>query len=138
LSANTQRILRNTLPGNAIWQSFRPDIEFYTADKALETLAEIYETEDDAPGSKAAGELPEAIEQMLDNPLAMEALGGMLFYLRCLNLDKDLVTQRNFNVYDPIREGRNLVLDGQTLGHMEVSKRSFEHHDAQDKLTDRS
>ena len=70
---------------------------------------------------KAAGELPEAIEQMLDNPLAMEALGGMLFYLKCLNLDKDLVTQRNFNVYDPIREGKNLVLDGQTLGHMEVS-----------------
>jgi DNA mismatch repair protein MSH6 len=52
----------------------------------------------------------------------MEAVGGMLFYLKCLNLDKDLVSQRNFNVYDPIREGRSLVLDGQTLSHMEVRR----------------
>lgn len=50
----------------------------------------------------------------------MEALGGMLFYLETLNLDKDLVSQKNFNVYDPIREGKNMILDGQTLGHMEV------------------
>lgn len=82
-------------------------------------LAKIFETEDDEPGSKP--ELPEAIEKMLENPLAMEALGGMLFYLNRLNLDKDLVTQKNFNIYDPIREGKNLALDGQTLGHMEVS-----------------
>ena len=57
---------------------------------------------------------------MLDKPLALEALGGMLFYLKALNLDKDLVSQKNFNIYDPIKEGRSLVLDGQTLGHMEV------------------
>lgn len=50
----------------------------------------------------------------------MEALGGMLFYLDTLNLGKDLVSQKNFNIYDPIKEGRSLVLDGQTLGHMEV------------------
>jgi DNA mismatch repair protein MSH6 len=37
-----------------------------------------------------------------------------------LNLDKDLITQKNFNVYDPIRQGQSLVLDGQTLGHIEV------------------
>lgn len=82
-------------------------------------LSELFETEDDEPGSKAP--LPSAIEQMLDNPLAMEALGGMMFYLKTLNLDKDLITQRNFNVYDPMRAGKCLMLDGQTLGHMEVS-----------------
>jgi DNA mismatch repair protein MSH6 len=64
--------------------------------------------------------LPEAIESMLDTPIAVEALGGMLFYLTTLNLDKDLVSQKNFNIYDPIKEGKNLVLDGVTLGHMEV------------------
>jgi DNA mismatch repair protein MSH6 len=61
---------------------------------------------------------------MLDQPLAMEALGGMLFYLESLHLDKDLISQKNFNIYDPLREGKNLVLDGQTLGHMEVSSRA--------------
>jgi hypothetical protein len=81
-------------------------------------LSTLFETEEDEPGTKAP--LPAAIEKMLDNPLAMEALGGMMFYLKTLNLDKDLITQRNFNIYDPIREGKSLVLDGQTLGHMEV------------------
>lgn len=52
----------------------------------------------------------------------MEALGGMLFYLKSLNLDKDLVSQKNFNIYDPIKEGKNLVLEGVTLNHMEVSR----------------
>jgi DNA mismatch repair protein MSH6 len=61
---------------------------------------------------------------MLGQPLAVEALGGMLFYLGTLNLDKDLFSQKNFNIYDPIREGKSLVLDGLTLGHMEVSYRS--------------
>lgn len=59
---------------------------------------------------------------MLETPLAMEALGGMLFYLKSLNLDKDLVSQKNFNIYDPIKEGKNLVLEGVTLNHMEVSR----------------
>jgi len=41
-------------------------------------------------------------------------------YLQTLNLRQDLLTQRNFNIYDPIREGNRLILDGLTLGHMEV------------------
>ncbi|KAJ9114202.1 hypothetical protein QFC20_001718 [Naganishia adeliensis] len=32
----------------------------------------------------------------------------------------DLMSQRSFNVYDPIRKGENLVLDGQTLSHLEI------------------
>ena len=101
-----------------MWQSFRDGKEFYTADDSLRYLGDLFETEGDPAGVKP--ELPEAIAAMLDKPLAMEALGGMLFYLKTLNLDKDLVSQKNFNIYDPIKEGRNLVLDGQTLGHMEV------------------
>lgn len=119
LSVSTTRSLRNILPSSTLWQSFRPVEEFYSADQTLIELSTLFETEEDEPGTKAP--LPPAIEKMLDNPLAMEALGGMMFYLKTLNLDKDLITQRNFNIYDPIREGKSLVLDGQTLGHMEVS-----------------
>jgi hypothetical protein len=68
----------------------------------------------------------------------MEALGGMLFYLESLHLDKDLVSQKNFNVYDPIKEGKNLVLDGQTLGHMEVSLRIYTLRCAMDLILFRS
>jgi len=41
-------------------------------------------------------------------------------YLRQLNIDKDLLTMRNFGVYDPMKRGTNVVLDGQTLAHVEV------------------
>lgn len=78
----------------------------------------MYETEDDEPGTKPI--LPTEIMELADQATAMEALGGMLFYLKSLRLDKDIFTQRNFNVYDPIREGNSLILDGLTLGHMEV------------------
>lgn len=37
-----------------------------------------------------------------------------------LNIDKDLLTTKNFNIYDPMKRGRNLILDGQTLNHVEV------------------
>ena len=112
----TQRLLRTILPVNTLWQSFRDGREFYSAKETLDRLPDFFETE----GEDGAVVLPEAIVSMVDTPIAIEALGGMLYYLKSLNLDKDLVSQRNFNVYDPIREGRSLVLDGVTLGHMEV------------------
>lgn len=43
-------------------------------------------------------------------------------YLKQLNLDQELLSQRNFDVYDPVRPGQNLVLDGQTLAHIEVGQ----------------
>jgi len=41
-------------------------------------------------------------------------------YLRTLNIDKALLSAKNFNIYDPMRKGQGLVLDGQTLAHIEV------------------
>ena len=101
-----------------MWQSFKEGTEFCPASRTIDELAKLFKTESDIESLKP--ELPDGISDMLDRPLAMEALGGMLFYLRSLNLDKDLVTQKNFNIYDPIRQGKSLILDGQTLGHMEV------------------
>ena len=42
-------------------------------------------------------------------------------YLHTLNIDKDILSMKNFNVYDPMKRGQGLVLDGQTLAHIEVS-----------------
>lgn len=119
LSADTQRLLRRILPSNALWQSFRDGTDFYSADQTIRELSNYFETVDDN-GSNAKLLLPPSVESMLESTIAMEALGGMLFYLKTLNLDKDLVSQKNFNIYDPIKEGKSLVLDGVTLGHMEV------------------
>ncbi|GMK58904.1 hypothetical protein CspeluHIS016_0603460 [Cutaneotrichosporon spelunceum] len=115
LSVPTTRLLRNILPSSTLWQSFKLDKEFMSRDDTVEALHEIFSS-DDCPEP----ELPEAITTMMDQPLPMEALGGMIFYLRSLNLDKDLISQKNFNIYDPIKNGKSLVLDGQTLAHMEV------------------
>jgi hypothetical protein len=41
-------------------------------------------------------------------------------YLRQLNIDKDILSMKNFNIYDPMKRGQGLVLDGQTLAHIEV------------------
>jgi DNA mismatch repair protein MSH6 len=41
-------------------------------------------------------------------------------YLRTLNIDRDIISMRNFNIYDPMSKGEGLVLDGQTLAHIEV------------------
>lgn len=119
LSVATQRLLRNILPSNTAWQSFRDVTEFYTAQDTVRHLGDLFDTDSDLAGSSKS-KLPQAVADMLDKPLAMEALGGMVFYLKTLNLDKDLVSQKNFNIYDPIKAGRNLVLDGQTLRHLEV------------------
>lgn len=41
-------------------------------------------------------------------------------YLRTLNIDKEIFSMKNFNVYDPMKQGEGLILDGQTLAHIEV------------------
>ncbi len=115
LSVPTTRLLRNILPSSTLWQSFKLGKEFMSKEDTVDALHEIFASEDSTDA-----ELPEAIAGMMDQPLAMEALGGMIFYLRSLNLDKDLISQKNFNIYDPIKNGKSLVLDGQTLAHREV------------------
>jgi hypothetical protein len=44
----------------------------------------------------------------------------MTRYLRQLNIDKDILSMKNFNIYDPMKKGQGLVLDGQSLAHIEV------------------
>lgn len=71
--------------------------------------------------------VPASIRDMAGCRPAIEALGAMAWYLRQLNIDKDLLTMKNFNIYDPMKRGRNLVLDGQTLSHIEVKGRNSLH-----------
>lgn len=112
---------------NANWVSLKPGTEFYDETKTRSELAAFFgngsdDTEMAEEEDLAKLGIPGAISSMLDKPLAIEALGGMMFYLRSLNMANDLLSQRSFNVYDPIRKGENLVLDGQTLSHLEVSR----------------
>ncbi|KAF9348583.1 DNA mismatch repair protein msh6 [Mortierella sp. NVP85] len=120
LSARSTRILKNSLGANAIWNGLQPEREFWNA---LDTLDELRIREyfgKDVPGTVAWECWPEAVQRMKDNNAVMSALGGLTWYLRSLKLDTELMSFKNFHIYDPVRQASTLILDGQTLTNLEV------------------
>ncbi|CAI2182652.1 11047_t:CDS:10 [Funneliformis geosporum] len=69
---------------------------------------------------------PEAIKAAKNRPLMLSALGGLIWYLRSLKLDEELVSLRNFKLYDPIRHSSSLILDGQTLANLEIFENNLD------------
>ncbi|KAG1898499.1 muts domain V-domain-containing protein [Suillus fuscotomentosus] len=125
LSVQTTRLLKSILPGSCLWTSLR-DVEGFTYPQTINKLNSMFSEantggedtiDEDAELSSA---VPQSIRDMASYRAAMEALGALMWYLRQLNIDKDLLTMRNFDVYDPMKRGTNVVLDGQTLAHVEV------------------
>ncbi|KAG8745359.1 DNA mismatch repair protein msh6 [Ceratobasidium sp. 414] len=124
LSVATSRLLKVLLPGSCLWTPLSKT-EGISYDVCLEELGALYPP----PGQKGDemdedvlwdSGVPPAIQKFLGNETAIEALGSMIWYLRQLNIDKDILMQKNFNVYDPLQRGKGLALDGQTLSHIEV------------------
>lgn len=129
------------LPASCLWTSLR-DVEGYTFEQTIKELNAIFSegAVDDAmdEDGELNASVPQSIRDMAGYKTAIEAFGMMAWYcsdlwtvaeflisaryLRQLNIDKDLITMKNFNVYDPMKAGHNLVLDGQTLAHIEVGK----------------
>jgi DNA mismatch repair protein MSH6 len=127
------------LPDTCLWTSLR-EVEGFKFDETLTELKKFYSTGEDAEMDEDdLSYVPDAIRELLGCKDAIEAIGAMMWYvpnqpsairdagierrcryLRQLNIDKDILTMRNFNVYDPMKRGQGLVLDGQTLAHIEV------------------
>ncbi|KAG1823365.1 muts domain V-domain-containing protein [Suillus subaureus] len=125
LSVQTTRLLKSILPGSCLWTSLR-DVEGFTYPQTINELNSMF-SEANTEGEDAMDEdaelssaVPQCIRDMASYRAAMEALGALMWYLRQLNIDKDLLTMRNFDVYDPMKRGTSVVLDGQTLAHVEV------------------
>ncbi|KAF6764079.1 DNA mismatch repair protein msh6 [Ephemerocybe angulata] len=131
LSVDTQRILKSILPSSCLWTALR-DVEGFKYDAALNELKTLFPNsegedamEEDSEGEGGSANIlppsvPQSIREMAHDRPAMEALGSMIWYLRQLNIDKDIISMRNFNIYDPMKRGQNLTLDGQTLAHLEL------------------
>ncbi|GAA6023217.1 hypothetical protein JCM10207_004484 [Rhodosporidiobolus poonsookiae] len=139
LSVATLRLLRSCVGLECQWTALKEGKEFLAPEHAQEEVETLFREqgkkkdgeevgmEVDGEGAEAEGGdvVPENIRKMYDKPVAMSALGGMIWYLRQLNLDADLVTAKNFNIYDPLsRSNGTLALDGQTLAHIEVLQNS--------------
>ncbi|GAA6018493.1 hypothetical protein JCM11491_006423 [Sporobolomyces phaffii] len=131
LSVPSLRLLRNCLGIDCQWTALKEGKEFLRSEDAREEVIKLFKTANtDQQASENEEEasddalVPQDIREMYDKPLAMSALGGMIWYLRQLNLDSELVTANNFNIFDPLSRGTALVLDGQTLAHIEVLQNS--------------
>ncbi|KAM0787401.1 hypothetical protein ACM66B_003486 [Microbotryomycetes sp. NB124-2] len=129
LSVSTLRLLRNCLSIDCQWTALKPGTEFLREEDTKAELRKMFRPQDGGDamdtGDDQDANVPQVIRDMYNEPVCMSALGGMIWYLRQLNLDQDLVTTKNFNIYDPISQGKALVLDGQTLAHIEVLQNSL-------------
>lgn len=114
ISSSTSLILKNNCPDSS-WNNLIPDTEFMDFNTAKYELKNSGYFKSNEDGSII---LPEALEKC--DASAQNAFGGMLFYLKYLKLDKELLTAQNFELYDPIKESGTLILDGQTLTNLEV------------------
>lgn len=85
-------MLKNTLPLDCSMVSMKPGSEFLSGSDALEAFKSY--------SSGADGRLPQALEKLKDREEAMSALGGLVAYLKELNLDRDLCSTGNFNIFD--------------------------------------
>ncbi|KAL9544155.1 hypothetical protein MBANPS3_007766 [Mucor bainieri] len=123
LSKTTTRLLKRIL-NEPLWNMLSPDTEFWDA-RITEDEISIHEYFG-AEGDLANEPLTEAMTEARSDPLLMSAFGGMIWYLRSLKLDRELLSAKHVLMYDPIRNATSLVLDGQTLANLEIFQNSHD------------
>lgn len=121
VSTKVLRILKNNTSPTTIWTHLKPGTEFWDADTARRELnfGKYFATEDEEEEK-----WPEALQRYSDDELTMSAVGGLVSYLRFLKLERPLLSQGNFEAYNPIQKNGTLVLDGQTLVNLELFSNS--------------
>lgn len=118
ISKQAVRIIKtNTSPGT-LWNYLKPREEFWDDEITFEELTRggYYP----ACNLDDLSNWPNELKNIRENPLAMSALGGLLWYLKFLKIDKDLLSLGNFSKYDPIKASNSLILDGQSLQNLEI------------------
>ncbi|KAK3182547.1 DNA mismatch repair protein msh6 [Lecanicillium sp. MT-2017a] len=117
LSTKALRILKNSTSPTTIWTHLKSGTEFWDADTTIRELsaAKYFSGDEDSEDV-----WPEVLEQQKDNDLVMSAVGGLISYLRFLQLERPLLSQGSFEMYSPIQKNGTLVLDGQTLVNLEI------------------
>ncbi|KAL1961047.1 hypothetical protein VTO42DRAFT_4935 [Malbranchea cinnamomea] len=124
MSTKALRILKNNTGPTTIWNYLKPGKEFWEADVTVRELdASDYFVSEDRDNIEA---WPAALREARGKELVMSAFGALVWYLRVLKIERDIVTIGNFSWYDPIRKASSLVLDGQTLINLEVFANSFD------------
>ncbi|KAI8904067.1 muts domain V-domain-containing protein [Gorgonomyces haynaldii] len=119
VTKRTMKLIKNTLEQVQInW--LVPETEFWNDER----------TKDEIRRGQYFEQWPETLENLKDRE-ALCAVGGLMHYLKTLKIDHDLISARNFSIYDPVKKASSLVLDGQTLINLDV----FENADGNDNGT---
>ncbi|KAM0755699.1 DNA mismatch repair protein Msh6 [Meredithblackwellia eburnea MCA 4105] len=137
LSVSTLRTLRNSMSLECQWTAIKAGTEFLSEDETKQELRKYFsgkgrkgshddedEDEEMEEDGNEDARIPEKLKVLFDKPVTMSALGAMIWYLRQLNLDWDLITANNYSIFDPLSDLKALILDGQTLAHIEVLQNS--------------
>lgn len=128
LTKLSTRMLKNCLPSGALWNWLHPDKEFWDEDRTESELLIANYFSSNKDGNR--GELsswPEALQKTKESgPLALSAYGALVFYLRYLKIDTEIVTMGNVSIYDPLKKAGRMILDGKTLINLEVFENSWD------------
>lgn len=126
LTKLSTKMLKNSLPSGALWNWLHPDKEFWDEDRTESELRIAnYFSEGDGMGETSSW--PEALQKAKESsPLALSAYGGLVFYLRYLKIDTEIVTMGNVQIYDPLKKAGRMILDGKTLTNLEVFENSWD------------
>ncbi|KAG0139481.1 hypothetical protein CROQUDRAFT_54664 [Cronartium quercuum f. sp. fusiforme G11] len=111
LSTATMRVLKNSASSDCTWTALKPD-EYLDIEECLSRLSELF--------GEAGKKIPQAITSFHAKPETMMALGGLIWYLGQLNLDKELLTCDNVKVLDVFRASETMQLDGKTISDLEL------------------
>lgn len=111
LSSASLRVLRNTASSDCTWTALKSE-EFLELEECVCRLAELFQ--------ESGGQIPETIQSFYNKVETIQALGGLLWYLRQLNLDKDLLTCKNVKVLDTLWCSKTMQLDGKTISDLEL------------------
>lgn len=124
ISTKALRILKNNTNPTTIWNYLKPGKEFWDAQLTRQELdSNGYFVSETSENEEI---WPEKLRQARDKDHVISAFGALVYYLRALKLERNLLTQGNFSWYSPIQKGTTLVLDGQTLINLEVFANTFD------------
>ncbi|KAF8542753.1 muts domain V-domain-containing protein [Trichophaea hybrida] len=124
ISKRAVRILKSSTTLTTIWNKLIPGKEFWDAGTTVQELnSQKYFGSNTSDGYE---NWPEALQSFKSNDLVISSFGALLYYLQTLKINQELVTLKNFQVYDPIKMATSLVLDGQTLLNLEIFANSHD------------
>ena len=124
VSTKAIRILKNNTGPTTIWNHLKPGKEFWSAATTCREIdASKYYVSEDGDNSEA---WPQALKEAREKDVLMSSFGALVQYLRTLQIERELLTLRNIESYDPVRKATSLILDGKTLINLEIFSNSFD------------